>query len=616
MAIICGPIVRHTTREKINIWQVLDHEFNEINLAVYPSLQSLGNIASEVSSRVVQLGSSCFAVMLSATIAPSDSNEIIYYDVIVDGEGFVETGLNELVCLEGEKLPSVMIPKQHRYLYQASCRKPHDKQGIDHLAEIADLLKDTLGKETRPSQLYLTGDQIYADDVSPILLQSFQYVREALGLPHEMMYTDKNDFFDPDKMHLDGRWRKAKRKLGFTSGEKRSHLFSFSEYICMYLFSFGASLPQQRFAKYKALQPRLTSLRRKDDREYHYSSMQYENEKVVLERFAQTATSQVRKALANISVYMMFDDHDVTDDWNLTEENKHNLSSSWLGKQVYVNALSAYAVCQHWGNQPDAFSPTIQQNITALAKNPTQENHKPLEALFSKYWGYLLEQTPPTLVLDTRTQRVYDGDNLELMSEQQLDAIGEKLALLPKTSVLILVSPTPMYGFNAIEAAQLSPLLTKFKAFSDREPWIASEKALKNLQNALLRTPDIKHVIIFSGDVHYGFLRRQHLAAQGVTFWQFCSSAACNSPVGGNVGLSLASTMAKHFYHDDTKYLMPNGKRPHFLTSDKNIGALELDIVNMALVPAKATLHCCSASGEIYEKRYDLRLNKYREYPS
>ena len=153
------------------------------------------------------------------------------------------------------------------------------------MAEIADLLKDTLGKETRPSQLYLTGDQTYAHDVSPILLQSFQDVREALGLSHEMMYTDKNDSFDPDKMHLDGRWRKAKRKFGFTSGEKRSHLFSFAEYFCMYLFSFGASLPKQRFAKYKALQPRLTSLRRKDDREYHYSSMRYENEKVVLVNF-------------------------------------------------------------------------------------------------------------------------------------------------------------------------------------------------------------------------------------------------------------------------------------------------------------------------------------------
>jgi hypothetical protein len=66
---------------------------------------------------------------------------------------------------------------------------------------------------------------------------------------------------------------------------------------------------------------------------------------------------QVRRALANVSTYMIFDDHDVTDDWNMSPEfcKKVYDPDNGLGRRVVQNALVAYALCQLWGNTPEQF---------------------------------------------------------------------------------------------------------------------------------------------------------------------------------------------------------------------------------------------------------------------
>lgn len=66
--------------------------------------------------------------------------------------------------------------------------------------------------------------------------------------------------------------------------------------------------------------------------------------------------AKVRRALANVPTYMIFDDHDVTDDWNLNPEWCKRVfaidavRTRPLGRQVVRNALASYAVFQDWGN--------------------------------------------------------------------------------------------------------------------------------------------------------------------------------------------------------------------------------------------------------------------------
>src|SRR5262249_13178305 len=65
---------------------------------------------------------------------------------------------------------------------------------------------------------------------------------------------------------------------------------------------------------------------------------------------------QVRRALANIGTYMVFDDHDVTDDWFLDGAWCQHVLASPLGRRIVRNGLFTYAFFQAWGNDPDPFA--------------------------------------------------------------------------------------------------------------------------------------------------------------------------------------------------------------------------------------------------------------------
>ena len=56
--------------------------------------------------------------------------------------------------------------------------------------------------------------------------------------------------------------------------------------------------------------------------------------------------------MANIPTYMIFDDHDFTDDWNLNPMWYDRVYHTSLGVTAARNALVSYALFQDWGNDP------------------------------------------------------------------------------------------------------------------------------------------------------------------------------------------------------------------------------------------------------------------------
>lgn len=86
--------------------------------------------------------------------------------------------------------------------------------------------------------------------------------------------------------------------------------------------------------------------------------------------------AKVRRALANVPTYMIFDDHDVTDDWNLNVEWCRRVLVADakrphpLGREVIRNALASYSVFQDWGNDFVRYAPgtTGQQVLAQVAR--------------------------------------------------------------------------------------------------------------------------------------------------------------------------------------------------------------------------------------------------------
>lgn len=64
----------------------------------------------------------------------------------------------------------------------------------------------------------------------------------------------------------------------------------------------------------------------------------------------------VRRALANIPTYMMADDHEVTDDWNLNAMWCNRTFTSPLGRTILRNGMLACALFQNWGNNPEKYA--------------------------------------------------------------------------------------------------------------------------------------------------------------------------------------------------------------------------------------------------------------------
>lgn len=611
MDIICGPMVRDTNRQQFCLWFVAKSAYDDVEVIARAS-QTGQKVSQATEQQRLQLATHCYCYLLTVHLQLPEDIQQINYDLKINGAGIAENGLQQQICYPGEDLPSIVIPQQHQHFLQSSCRKPHDVEGIDQLQQASELVKNQLNSVQRPSQLVMTGDQIYADDVSPIMLDLLQQLQLELGFFDERLPAAEGDF-SPRDLELDTRGNVLKPEHGFTSSHKDCHLMSFADYFCMYILAF-AGYPGDLQADIKTdsqLEPKLSLWKRITDRLSSllpFKESEYQQHLHGIQNYLTVAGDQVRKLFAHTPSYMIFDDHEVTDDWNLTDKHANDLEYSKLGRHIYINALSAYAICQHWGNTSNALDNFCLEHLHKLSMQNDIHARTALANLIKKDWSYVVRQEPPLIVLDTRTDRLYHGlDNqrLALMSPARLMQLTKELQQLPISRAAILVSPTPMFGFSSIEAAQLR-LSSALKSFADVEPWVADEFALQSLQQTLLQIPGLRDVFIFSGDVHYAFLRRQQLSPPQTNFWQITSSASCNTPVGGHKGLDALQGVYRLFTKKRTPYLKPTNDSEDFFTTHKNIASLSL---GDKLEPKMVVLHCCKleqGQPQQFVMEYDL----------
>ena len=101
------------------------------------------------------------------------------------------------------------------------------------IAFSSDTLDDTI---ERPQQLYLTGDQIYADDVSDTLLPMLtQLGRELLGPDEVLPVDDKKVPVTLINFPAARRSKLMRLEAKFSTGSAANHLLSFGEFAAMYL---------------------------------------------------------------------------------------------------------------------------------------------------------------------------------------------------------------------------------------------------------------------------------------------------------------------------------------------------------------------------------------------
>ncbi|HEY9492842.1 MAG TPA: hypothetical protein VIP56_12720, partial [Nitrososphaeraceae archaeon] len=213
---------------------------------------------------------------------------------------------------------------------------------------------------------------------------------------------------------------------------------------------------------------------------------------------------------------MIFDDHELTDDWNITKELHEAICSSSCGKQIMANGFAAYWAFQAWGNDPIIYDEKFIAKITdylANQRNESIDERKEFEDFLLNFhqWSFCAPTNPPTIFLDCRTQRGYDTTcgPPKLLNEEGLLALYKLLKNAKydtnKKNPLILVSPTPVFGFELAE--QLQEYLARRSSVYkwDLETWAANENGFIRFLSFLIQDIGVQNCIFISGDVHYGF---------------------------------------------------------------------------------------------------------------
>ncbi|MEJ2501778.1 MAG: hypothetical protein P8177_00440 [Gemmatimonadota bacterium] len=167
-----------------------------------------------------------------------------------------EAGLLPTFVLAPDELTELRI-------VHGSCRRPH--------ARVPDMMvtldgqieaKRTVAAE-RPHQLFLTGDQIYADDVAPALLHLGTGIGNALMGQVEQLpitwtppgQTARLRLVPCDSTHFPAGTRKpaVMEDARMTTKDGASHLFSLGEYCAMHILCWSNALWPQKLPTYPEL---------------------------------------------------------------------------------------------------------------------------------------------------------------------------------------------------------------------------------------------------------------------------------------------------------------------------------------------------------------------------
>lgn len=573
-SLLAGPIVRRSTIEQVHLWLAtsipIDEEPRMVEMFDAGDNFRPLSVTSRLTS--VRLGLQLFVHIIAVTPDESGgefSTDVpLLYDIILNDQRLRDlTDINNLTLPKFE-LPSFIIsdPADQRiHALYGSCRKLHGPSP-DMIEGVVEALEQPT--HDRPRYLFLGGDQIYGDDVEgsflkfahDLAIQLIGFEEQIPGLPPEANLPRP-----PEKSR--GRYlnefARVDGKKIFTSTHKDFHLLSFGEYAAIYLLAwnhelwFWPGLPESVKKIFDKLNP----------------------------------SKLARKALANVVTYMIFDDHEITDDWFRTAKWRRRALANESTKRIILNGLTAYWAFQGWGNDPSAFPHNFRRIMSDFAFVQRFEDDAERELLRPGRWSFLAPTPVPALFLDTRTGRSkQDNPSVDdvrpgvtgraarhrnpeffveevprspeaprLLGRPERDQLKKHLeGKVEKGAPLIIVAPSPVFGFRPIEETIEIAAVVRIDrpTFIDRPNFFDFESWASNPQNAvdfvdLIFNLNPRPLVVLSGDVHYGFELAASLARQikpTIRIAQFCSSALKNSPTGAEE--FLAAVMESSFINE------------------------------------------------------------------
>jgi PhoD-like phosphatase len=238
----------------------------------------------------------------------------------------------------------------------------------------------------------------------------------------------------------------------------------------------------------------------------------------------------IRWLMSTVSIAMIFDDHDVHDDWNISaawleEMRKHE----WWNEHIKA-ALASYWVYQHLGNLP----PEAHRDDELLNRVKSADDAEAILERFARHadqdtsgtrWSYCRDLGNTRLiVIDSRAGRVLDEGRRSLLDEEEWNWVYEHATggfdhLLIGTSLPWLLGRGMHYAeawSEAVAGGAWGPLAAKgaerLRHTGDMEHWAAFQDSFARLVELFRaigrgeRGEPPASIVALSGDVHHAYL--------------------------------------------------------------------------------------------------------------
>jgi len=456
------------------------------------------------------------------------------------------------LCYPGQSSPGFVYAPLVSALLHGSCRKPHHASSGDGMVRADAHLQRLLAEPASgpwPSALVLSGDQVYCDDVAGPMLSAIHQLSAHLRLPNEALNGFASGIHNSADLlaHPATYYRRMEllpktessralvelvfggvRKPVFTTVNAHNHLITLAEVLAMYLLAWS---PVPWAGLDLSPPPGLSNRHQR----------RWAQERAALDDFVEGLPA-VRRLMAHLPVAMIFDDHDVTDDWNLSREWEQAAYGHPLSRRMIGNALIGYLLNQGWGNRPEVFDDNLLDAVQAAMDAPGSPAHDALVERLLQWrdWHYTWDTQPPLMVVDSRTHR-WRSETSARQPSGLLDWEGLtdlQQALRGHPAVLLVVS-APVFGVKLIETMQRVFTFFGKPLLVDAENWMSHPGTASALLNIFRHPHTPQNFVILSGDVHYAFvydveLRARALRGQadpgasGPRVWQVCSSGLRN----------------------------------------------------------------------------------------
>jgi hypothetical protein len=604
--LLAGPIVRRVEPNLVSVW-VATSEPCSVRLRVYAgAVTAGGGTSGDVfepdgavaggDRQTLRVGAKLHLAVVTGTPAPNaqpllPGTRYSYNVSFRPAGGGAARDLRTLGLLQDRPIqPALgyqagMLPSfatcpatiDELVVVHGSCNRIHAKGGPNLLYSVDELTEQALDDPRhRIHQLWLTGDQVYADEVPRTLSGRITALgRQLLGADEVLKVRDAGGERDVRlaQANLPAPYRRQmmQKVALLTSVEADSHLLGVTERLAMQLLLWSPEVWERDgsgkvllddpavLVKDKApplagadaaakdwLAKSLTTF--EDDNALADARRAAADELPLVLAYAERL-GRIRRGLASVATYMVFDDHDVTDDWNLCQFWQERVFGNPLGRSVIRDGLVTFALMQGWGDNPIGYDGGPGAELLArcaelfpdgAAQGPAAGAVGAIDTLLGlggqppqMRWNFTIDGPAHRVIAcDTRTRRVFTGPvspPIQLSDAERDAQIPTGPAEAGIEMVMVVLSQPALDPVALGELTQgliargMSAITAISKRVDDpREIALAGLESLDyegwaarpaNVARLLDRLATYSRVMILSGDVHFA-------VTLGLTFWR------------------------------------------------------------------------------------------------